>query len=49
MESEYGRVLGCYSPEKWRDNNGYIYEVEKGNIFALYFDHLKMRVCHSKK
>jgi hypothetical protein len=46
MESEYNRVLGCYSPEKWR-NGGY--DVRKGNTFALYFDQLKMRVCHSKK
>ena len=49
MESEYKRVLGCYSPEKWKDNNGHVYEVKKGNTFALYFDQLKMRVCHSKQ
>ena len=47
IESEYNRVLGCYSPEKWRNNGEY--EVKKGNTFALYFDQLKMRVCHSKK
>ena len=47
IESEYNRVLGCYSPEKWRNNYGY--EVKKGNTFALYFDQLKMRVCHSKQ
>ncbi len=49
MESNYNRVLGCYSPEKWRNNNGYVYEVKKGNSFAFYFDQLKMRICNSKK
>ncbi len=47
MESEYNRVLRCYSPEKWRDNN--VYEVKNGNPFAFHFDNLKMRICHSKK
>ncbi len=49
MESCYGKVLGCYSPEKWKDSNGQSYEVKKGNTFVLYFDQLKMRVCHSKQ
>ena len=49
MESNFGKILGCYSPEKWRNNNDDDYEVCKGNTFAFYFDKLKMRVCHSKK
>ena len=48
IESEYGRVFGCYSPEKWRENKGN-YEIKKGNTFVLYFDKLKMRICKSKK
>jgi hypothetical protein len=49
MKSDYGRVFGCYSPEKWRDLGGNSYEVKKGNTFVFYFDKLKIRVCYSKK
>ena len=49
MESEYNRILGCYSPEKWRNNNGKEYEVKNGYTFVFYFDKFKMRICHSKK
>jgi len=39
MESEYNRVLGCYSPEKWRDSNDY--EVKNGNTFVFILIILK--------
>ena len=37
MESEYNRIFGCYSPEKWRNNNGKEYEVKNGYTFVFYF------------